>query len=129
MPKYYTLIGDTTAPPGYTYYRVFVGNGAAFEADRGVRMNEFKDSTGETILVVEAATAVPWTKPEELPYDPNGPLPPFGGHFGHYRRSFLVLFADGSERTVRQDVSERTLAPRSRAAAARLCRRIGSRPA
>ena len=31
MPKNYALPGDTTAPPGYTYYRVFVGNGSPFD--------------------------------------------------------------------------------------------------
>ena len=30
---------------------------------------------------VEAAKAVPWTKPEDVPYDPKGPLPKLGGLF------------------------------------------------
>ena len=34
MPKIYALPGDTTAQKGYTYYRVFVGNGAAFDEPR-----------------------------------------------------------------------------------------------
>jgi hypothetical protein len=32
-------------------------------------------------MVVEAAEAVPWTKPADLPYDPKQPLPKLGGMF------------------------------------------------
>ena len=57
MPKYYAFPGDTTASPGYTYYRVFVGNGAAFDSPRpsgpngetpGVPLSDFTDGTGDT---------------------------------------------------------------------------------
>jgi hypothetical protein len=48
---------------------------------------------------------VPWTKPEDIPFDANGPLPPLGGRFP---AGALVLMADGSVRTVRKTVSERT---------------------
>ena len=65
MPKCYAFPGDTTAPPGNTYYRVFVGNGAAFDPPRpsgpngetpGIPLSDFTDGTGNTILIVEAAT-------------------------------------------------------------------------
>ncbi len=129
MPKIYALPG-ATAQPGYTYYRVFVGHGAAFDeprrrevpddannpggiapgADapltRGVSPNEFTDGTSETILVAEAANAVPWTKPDELPYDPNAALPPLGGHFSS---SFVVALADGSYRVIPKNISQATL--------------------
>ncbi len=68
MPKCYAFPGDTTAPQGYTYYRVFVGNGAAFDPPRpsgpngenpGVPLSDFTDGAGDTILIVEAATAAP----------------------------------------------------------------------
>ncbi|MBV9849449.1 MAG: DUF1559 domain-containing protein [Armatimonadetes bacterium] len=111
MPEIYALPGDTTAPPGYTYYRVFVGKGAAFElapgnghTTPGLNLTQFTDDP--TILVVEAATAVPWTKPDELAFDPNGPLPPLGGH---YRGGFFVAMADGELRFIPQTVSQATL--------------------
>ena len=44
-------------------------------------------------MVVEADEAVPWTKPDELPYAPDKPLPALGGG---PRGNFLVLMADGS---------------------------------
>ena len=118
MPKIYALPCDSTTPPGHTCYRVFVGNGAAFDPPpptklvdgflltKGVAKDDFPDGTANTILVVEALVAVPWTKPDELPYDPNGPLPALGGHF---RSGFLVALADGSVRLISNDVSQATL--------------------
>jgi Domain of unknown function (DUF4190)/Protein of unknown function (DUF1559) len=65
-------------PPGMTRYRVFVGPHAAFDMPfRGRRMSEFTqaDGTTNTILIIEAAAAVPWTKPEELEFAEGRPLP------------------------------------------------------
>lgn len=60
-----------------------------------------------TIMIVEAATAVPWTKPEELVYDPNGPLPPLGGRIAG---GFNVALWEGSVLFVKQEaVPEPTL--------------------
>jgi hypothetical protein len=80
MPDLYR-IPETDDPPGMTRYRVFVGKAAAFELPepgardpRGRRIQDFKN-LGDTILVVESADPVPWTKPDELVYDPEGPLP------------------------------------------------------
>jgi prepilin-type processing-associated H-X9-DG protein len=60
---------------------------------------------------VEAAEAVPWTKPEDLPYAPGGPLPKVGGLVGS---GFHALFADGSVRWIEAGQEEsalRTLVP------------------
>ena len=118
MPKIYLMPGDTTAPPGYTYYRVFVGHGAAFDPPRpakgpnefglsgGVRITDFPDGKANTILVVEAGQAVPWTKPDELDYDPNGPLPPLGGHFSGV---FTAALADGAVKQIPMDTNPQTI--------------------
>lgn len=107
MPKTYQLPGDTTTPPDHTYYHVFVGNGAAFELRRGLSIpGDFPDGTSNTILIVEADNAVPWTKPEDIPFDPNGPLPPLGKH---HSRIFLAGLGDGSVRSIPQGVSPATL--------------------
>jgi prepilin-type processing-associated H-X9-DG protein len=45
-----------------------------------------------TIAVVEAARPVPWTKPEDIPFDPSRPVPKLGGLFPE---GFNALFADG----------------------------------
>ena len=116
MPKVYALPGDSSAPQGHTYFRVFVGDHAAFPPPRPTPVGgmtqgrrypvEFTNGTSNTVLAAEAATAVPWTKPDELPYDPNAPLPPLGGH---YADGFLVGMGDGSVHFVPRGVTERTL--------------------
>src|SRR5262249_19622762 len=46
-----------------------------------------------TIGVVEAGEAVPWTKPDDLGYDDNKPLPKLGGLFPD---GFHAVMLDGS---------------------------------
>jgi RNA polymerase sigma factor (sigma-70 family) len=86
------------APPGAkdgdrTYYQAIVGAEAAWEPRQAMRFPvSIPDGTSNTLLVVEAATPVPWTKPEDLAYVPDQALPKFGGMFGG---DFHALFADG----------------------------------
>jgi hypothetical protein len=113
--------GGHSDPPGTTRYRVFVGPGTAFERPGlGLTQADFPDGLGNTLLVVEAAEAVPWTKPEELTYDPAGPLPPLGAGYSkadkflcyevRRRLGFNALFADGTVRFLMADkADERSL--------------------
>jgi hypothetical protein len=104
MPTCYTKPG---APPSHlTHYQVFVGPGAAFEGQVGLKLADFTDGTDQTLLVVEATQAVPWTKPQDLSYFPNQPLPKVGGLFGS---GWNVAFADGRERVIPENVGEATL--------------------
>ena len=64
-----------------TPYRVFVGKGTAFEKGTKITLNDFLDGVATTILVVDAADAVPWPKPDELEYDASKPLPRFSNRF------------------------------------------------
>jgi prepilin-type processing-associated H-X9-DG protein len=108
MPKVYQMPGEPPNSEGLTKYQVFVGPLTAFE-DRpnGVSIpRDFTDGTANTLLVVEAANGVPWTKPDDLPFDPNGPLPALGGQF---RSGFNVLYADGSVKPIPRDTPEATL--------------------
>jgi Protein of unknown function (DUF1559) len=96
MPRTYApFSGKKTPQPYTTYYQVFVGKGTAFEGPEGISLKDFPNGSSNTILITEAGEAVPWTKPEDLPYDPNGPLPPLGGVF---EDSLRVGLADGSVR-------------------------------
>ena len=45
------------------------------------------------LYIVEAAQAVPWTKPQDLPFTPGKPLPKLGGLF---KDGFHIAVADGS---------------------------------
>lgn len=98
---------QSLVPPHHTICRVFVGPGAAFEGRGGLRLADgFPDGTSNTLLFVEAGDPIPWTKPEEIAYDPAGPLPPLRGLF---KDGFRACTADGARRFVRYDTSPTTL--------------------
>ena len=46
---------------------------------------------------MEGGEAVPWTKPQDVPYDPKKDLPKLGGLFGD---GFNIAVCDGSTRWV-----------------------------
>jgi hypothetical protein len=100
MPRVYALPGDDPAT-GMTHYRVFVGPRTPFEDPRGPKITDFTDGTANTFLIVEAADAVPWTKPDELTYTPGGPLPRLGGRPS---AGFNAALADGSVYFVPDDL-------------------------
>ncbi len=105
--KTYMPVGGVKAPPGSTYYQVFVGKGAAFEPHRQMSIPaSFPDGTSNTILVVEAGKAVPWTKPEDIDYPEDKPLPALGGLF---KDVFQAAFVDGAPYTLKKKCDERTL--------------------
>ena len=108
MPQIYAIPNARpTKEPGMTYYRGFVGKGAAWEPQpQSVRFQDFTDGTSNTLVLVEAAEPVIWTKPDDLPFDPDKPLPKLGGHFP---TGFNALFMDGSVRFIRATVDEKTL--------------------
>ncbi len=109
MPATYAAPGRKAAkiPPYHTVCHVFVGPGAAFEGREGLRLpDDFPDGTSNTILIVEAGAPVPWTKPEELEYRTDGPLPDLRCLF---RDGFRVGLADGSMRWLGKGTSEATL--------------------
>ncbi len=105
MPRVYFIPGQKGTD--VTHYQGFHGKGAFFEGKKGLRFPaDFPDGTSNTVMVVEAATAVPWTKPEDLPYDPAKPLPQLGGLF---EGGFHAGMCDGSVRFVSKSVKPTTL--------------------
>jgi hypothetical protein len=90
-----------------THYRVFHGKMAAFEGAKGLKFPaEFTDGTSNTILIVEAEQAVPWTKPEELPFDAKKDLPKLGLKGAE---KFNAVFADGAVHALKKDIDKDTL--------------------
>jgi hypothetical protein len=112
-PSFISPEEQPSSEPYTTYYQVFIGNngpvGPMFEpgAQFQVRLGSgIPDGSSSTFLVVEAGTAVPWTKPEDLTYDPAQPLPKLGGL---YKDGFAAAFVDGSVRFFMRDVDEETV--------------------
>src|SRR5262249_39147323 len=99
MPKVYAPVAGDTKEPNSTFYRVFTGPHTVFDGPKGTRITSITDGTSNTIRVVEAGGAVPWTKPDELPYEAGKPLPKLGGMF---KDGFNALFADAAVRFIRR---------------------------
>jgi hypothetical protein len=117
MPDVY---GDPAAQlasgPGKTFFRGFCHDGAVFEKPKvpgqpnpihlaGLRA---ADGLAITVMVVESAEAIEWTRPDELDWSPGKPRPKFGGA-DPTREFFLALTADATVNRVRMTVSDKTL--------------------
>lgn len=107
MPKFYKLPGDDKTPPDHTHYLVFVGIGAAFKDPCSRHKREDVVGSFSAILVVEAAKAVPWTKPEDLLYNPKKPIAPLLST--HFHDGCSVAQTDGSVELVPFHTPEATL--------------------
>jgi hypothetical protein len=116
MPKIFAAprVPGTEDKPGHTHYEVFTT--ARFQGDNATRpifpnvymatlapkadrpsVSRIADGTRNTILIAEATRAVPWTKPEDLPYAGDLPIPALG----HAAPGVIfVCMADGEVRAV-----------------------------
>jgi hypothetical protein len=120
MPATFATPGDPAAAQGMTHYRAFVGKDTAFPLKSRYWRNKpelniqlglliphnFPDGPNRTFLVVETTDAVPWSKPDELIYEPGKPLPALGLPSSH---GFHAVFADGSVTFLPKNLSEKTL--------------------
>jgi len=89
-------------------YFVLVGPGTVFEAaPRPINFADIVDGTSSTLMIVEAQRDIPWTRPEDIPYDPTQPLPKLGGYL--VDKAFLAAFCDGSAHVVAHTVDEEVL--------------------
>jgi len=104
MPPVFALPGVTKAGDKETHYRVFVGNGAAFEPLKAIKIIGFTDGTSNTMLIATAATAVPWTKPDELAFDPKVTAEDLKKLLKMDGDGCNVVFGDGSVRFLRSTI-------------------------
>jgi hypothetical protein len=94
MPALYRCPDQSKAQPFTTTYRIPVGKGALFENDRDIGVAAVTDGTSNTIMIIEAAQAVPWTKPDDLAFDAAA-APSLLGAGSPHPGGFHVSFADG----------------------------------
>lgn len=102
IPEVYLAPG-TAGDTSDTSWFAVVGEGTAFDSDRGRKFEEFTDGTVNTLLVVESKLSVPWTQPKDIEYHKDGPLPKLGGiHEG----GFVSAFVDGAAHFITDKVDE-----------------------
>ncbi len=124
MPQVFAppRIDDLVVEPFTTFYQAATGPGTAFEERSTLRSpDDFPDGIANTLLLAEALEAVPWTKPADLLYVPDGPLPALGGIFqsdgrfslfGSNRlKGFNIARADSAAFFVRGEASDSVMRP------------------
>jgi hypothetical protein len=91
MPEVYGSPGEDGTFT--TSIMLFAGEGTAFAGPKGPTFSSIRDRAANTIMMVEAGPdkAVPWTKPEDLPFNPEDPAAALGELA---EPSFLAVFFD-----------------------------------
>jgi len=108
MPDVYAASGLRRKYPDATFYQVFTGKGTMFEERHKLKIEDIMDGTANTAMIVEGGAAVPWTKPVDLSFVADKPLPELGGMS---RDVFHAVFADGSTHIIRKDFEDADLRP------------------
>lgn len=98
IKTYQSPLDDSPVPQ--THYRVFTGDGSAFDPvlmKQGGFPAYIKDGTSNTLMVIDTAETVPWPAPKEVVLQMGGQFP----EFGHPKRSsILIATCDGSVRAL-----------------------------
>jgi prepilin-type processing-associated H-X9-DG protein len=113
MPPEFACAAGPRRRAGKTGYLVIVGPetdaysiNTPFEATRGADIRHITDGTSNTILVLETDLLVPWTKPDDLQWSKDEPLPRIvSPHSGGAH----ALFADGGSRFLKSTIAPNTL--------------------
>ena len=100
VPEVFRSPYDNSKSTNSGYYAL-VGPGTVFEGPDGVKIRDITDGTSNTVMIVEAKRNIPWTKPEDLSFDPDKPVPELGGFV---EGRFSAGFADGSVQLIQTDI-------------------------
>jgi prepilin-type processing-associated H-X9-DG protein len=104
MPKLYAPVRGKL-DDGLTYYQAFTGSHGLISPGKQVTFVNITDGTSNTLMCVEAAKPVIWTKPDDLEFNGKN-LPALGGLFDG---KFHAAFCDGSVRRFRKEIKAETL--------------------
>jgi len=112
MPSAYRVLGRETKDKGLTYFqmpsaeKVLEGGSPMKVKGQKLRLTSITDGLSNTLMVVEAADAVLWMKPDDVSFDPKN-LPKLGAPG---RDKFYAGFGDGAVREFRRSkLSDDTL--------------------
>ena len=106
IPKVYQNL-DYKGLGSHTTVLAINGPGAVFNPGEKLHFRNVTDGTSQTVLVINAGPdkAVPWTKPQDLTYQPDAIVQ----SLGDINDPFMVMFADGAIYPVSKTVDERML--------------------
>jgi prepilin-type processing-associated H-X9-DG protein len=106
MPGGYFCPGQPDWTRNLTIYQVLDGPGVFLDSMRPTRISEITDDFAKTIAVVEGRIPIPWTSPQDVPFQPDQPFLPWEAtHPG----GFNATFVDGSVRFHSRTMSEPAL--------------------
>jgi prepilin-type processing-associated H-X9-DG protein len=103
MPSVYSCTNRVKPESFTTTYQVMVGKNAMFEKDQDVGVVDVTDGTSNTFMVAEAKNVVPWTKPDDLMFDPAA-APSFCGAGSPHPGGFNAAMGDGSVRFIKDTI-------------------------
>lgn len=108
MPGVYKDPRVPVKEAGRTTFVVPTGKKLVFGDKEGLPFQKITDGTSSTILVLEsdASSAVVWTKPDDLAFDPADPLK---GLFFDGKGTVAVLIADGSVQWLKDAEAKKSL--------------------
>lgn len=105
MPDVFRSPFDKSGSTSTSYF-VLSGPDTVFPGEEGMRLQQLTDGTSKTFSIVEAKRDVPWTKPEDIEYAADKPVPKLGGWVSG---EFSAASVDGSVHRVSSDIDEPTL--------------------
>jgi beta-lactamase regulating signal transducer with metallopeptidase domain len=103
-PRIFTFPGSEAGNTNSAYFALTGPETIMPTEGKGVGIATITDGTSNTIALVEAQRDIPWTKPEDIPFDSNQPPPKLGGFFPE-AAGFNVGFADGSVRFIKDSIN------------------------
>jgi len=104
MPAVFLCPSRSNVAPFTTTYQVFTGKGALFEKGEAIGIAGVTDGTSNTLMVVEADEAVPWTKRDDLNFDLEAAASLCGAGSAH-PGGFNASMADGAVRFFKKSIN------------------------
>ncbi|MHC4878732.1 MAG: DUF1559 family PulG-like putative transporter [Planctomycetota bacterium] len=106
MPPVFRHPNEAAGTTTSCYFALTGADSGFGEGSEGIRIRDIIDGTSNTLLVVEARREIPWTKPDDIAYSADKPLPKFGGFNPGV---WLGALVDGSVKTFAEAADEKVI--------------------